>query len=1189
MMLKKVLWGIMAVILAVGGIAVVPTADAVTTWAPEGLRVNLLENPYGIPTMDPAFSWQMKDPESQEIQTAYQLVVYPSCQLKDPIADSGWVESRENTDVHLEGLSSVLQENHLYYWQVKTKDRAGNISPFSQPAHFMTHIGSQWQSLQGIWPQANPGNAELSEYQVEQTMSIATGDALAFLVNMDATGKNGYMVQIRNVDQVIKYHQITGGTINTTAFTTVNLREYGVTLPTDDTPFTLKLTSSGGKIWVSFLKENQYVDTQRIVVSNWGNRNAGTFGYRTGGRESGTIDDVTVSSMQGKVLYQTDFAKNDRRFGSLSVSGGKLQINKGAFACYSAGVVDQYANFAFFRSGKFSADLKKVDKAIVSLATRGTAADRNMIADLYINGTCLGSGSARELAHVGNFGGTSDYTKVYYNSFDATPYLQETNNVIGVVGNCLDANRGVLVQMTLFFQDGTTQVVTNSSVPNSGWKMLDGSYAFGDTGLTIETGYVSLLYENINANHYPAGWEGSDFDDSHWLSAQTSSPVADKTQGTTGRVLTPYGSENTLRILSAQPTATTYMTDRGSVLVDLGKEIIGGLSVNLDLPEAAQVTVHMGEELKNDGSVAYQLTATPVYEDVWELKKGNNRFRTVTMRNFRYVELLGLSQAAAAAVVQQKGIAGWAMMQPFQEEASSFAALDGSDAATLLNRLYDLSKYTIQATNQDVYVDSQARERAPYEGDLLVNANTSYSVSNNYSLARHSNEWLIDNPTWPNDYSIFMVEMAWLDLLYTGDLRSATAYYESLKKKLTVKVEAEDAKTGLIQAKNSQAGTTALIDWPTSERDGYKGAVYDVVLNSEYVGIYRYMAEIAQMLGKTQDVAFYLEKSERLKNTLITHAYNAETGRFYDSLEIDLTPTNHCSTHATAYALCYGVYDSQAMADTLAKFVYEKCEDHFMGSVYFTYFILKGLYNSGNGHFAQRLMTNPTVGENVKTFASLLDHLNCTITPEAWGHKWKGNMTLSHPWGASPGCSIVQGMFGIYPTTPGFYTFNIKLQPGEIQAASVTVPTVQGTVAAAYETTEHGMTAHITVPANTTATVFLPATKEHSLQCNGQPVTAALSQNKWLTVTLGSGEYELVTHDGSQTVAVSYGDVNHDGEIDAQDALLVLQQAVNKVQLDPAQRIAADVDGNGKLNAVDALLILQKAVNKILGFPVEGF
>ncbi|MBR3844116.1 MAG: family 78 glycoside hydrolase catalytic domain, partial [Clostridia bacterium] len=998
------------------------------------------------------------------------------------------------------------------YWQVETKDKDGNESTASQPATFVTNVGSQWQSLDGIWPLEQVSDDQLmANYRVEQTISIHTGDALAVLGHMDASGKNGYMIQVRNVDNVIKVHRIAGGKINTKEFALISLKESGVILPKDHTEFGFRIDFSGSQISFGMDTGAGYVAVGEVDVWSQGNHTYGVFGYRTGSRESGTIDDVRVTSLtDNSVLYQSDFGKLDEHFPGFSVMDGKLVIPTNLYQCYFTGTVQELANFAFFRSPRLTVDPKKVDKAVVCLATRGSAADRGMIADLYLNGVCLGVGSAREVNQVGSFAETSNYTKVFYNAFDATAYLQKGENVIGVAANSREASRGVLVQMTVFYKDGTKEIVTNSSVENSGWKMLDGSKAFTDIGNTIQTGYVSVLYDNVNMKEYPMDWYQVAYDDSGWMDAMDNQSVADTTEGVSNRVLTPYCSENTLRLAETLPGKTLYRTQQNTLLLDLGKEIVGGLKVNWTLPEDMVVTVRRGEELNKDGSVKYRLTAAPVYEDMWRLQKGENRFETLTMRTFRYVEFVGLTDEAITALLSQaEGISGWAMEQAFDPTLSAFEATDGSDAATLMNRLYELCKYTIKATNQDVFVDSQARERAPYEGDLLVNANTSYSVSDDYSLARHSNEWLIDNPTWPNDYSIFMVEMAYYDLLYTGDTRSIETYYEALTKKLTVKVKKQDALTGLVEVNNSQAGNTAIIDWPLNERDGYKGSTYDVVLNAEYVGIYRYMAAIARALGQEEDALYYEGLSDKVKQTLITYAYNKDAGCFYDSLSKDLKPTNHSSIHATAYALAYGVFDSQEMADQMCQYVYDRCKDEFVGSVYMSYFILKGLYKGNHGEMAQALLTIPTVGENVKTFASLLDDLNCTITPEAWGHKHKGNMTLSHPWGASPGCSIVQGMFGIYPTTPGFYTFDIKLQLGQIGSATVTVPSVQGSISASYAQTETGLSAAVVVPANTTATLWLPAEKQGELTVNGTPVSGEFDGH-YMKVPLGSGNYTVL-------------------------------------------------------------------------------
>lgn len=59
------------------------------------------------------------------------------------------------------------------------------------------------------------------------------------------------------------------------------------------------------------------------------------------------------------------------------------------------------------------------------------------------------------------------------------------------------------------------------------------------------------------------------------------------------------------------------------------------------------------------------------------------------------------------------------------------------------------------------------------------------------------------------------------------------------------------------------------------------------------------------------------------------------------------------------------------------------------------------------------------------------------------------------------------------------------------------------------------------------------------------------------------------------------GDVNGDGKVRAEDALLALQAATKKITLTEIQQYAADVDGKDGVTATDALMILQAATSKI--------
>lgn len=70
--------------------------------------------------------------------------------------------------------------------------------------------------------------------------------------------------------------------------------------------------------------------------------------------------------------------------------------------------------------------------------------------------------------------------------------------------------------------------------------------------------------------------------------------------------------------------------------------------------------------------------------------------------------------------------------------------------------------------------------------------------------------------------------------------------------------------------------------------------------------------------------------------------------------------------------------------------------------------------------------------------------------------------------------------------------------------------------------------------------------------------------------------------------SVMYGDVNGNQQVDAADALLVLQHVVGLKNLSIPQMVCGDVDGSGYLESMDALEILQFAVHLIDRFPVQN-
>jgi alpha-L-rhamnosidase len=109
--------------------------------APDNLRSYDKVNPVGTDGT-PYFGWYVNDPDDNELQTAYQIMVASSQANLDAdqgdLWDSGRVGSRQQNYIDYAG--KPLAAATRYYWRVRTWDKDGNASPYSAVATFDTGL-----------------------------------------------------------------------------------------------------------------------------------------------------------------------------------------------------------------------------------------------------------------------------------------------------------------------------------------------------------------------------------------------------------------------------------------------------------------------------------------------------------------------------------------------------------------------------------------------------------------------------------------------------------------------------------------------------------------------------------------------------------------------------------------------------------------------------------------------------------------------------------------------------------------------------------------------------------------------------------------------------------------------------------------------------------------------------------------
>lgn len=534
-------------------------------------------------------------------------------------------------------------------------------------------------------------------------------------------------------------------------------------------------------------------------------------------------------------------------------------------------------------------------------------------------------------------------------------------------------------------------------------------------------------------------------------------------------------------------------------LYDFGTDAFSQLTIHFDekVETPDTLIVHLGEcrtdgagvDRKPGGSLRYARYAVPLHEgqttyhltlipDERNTKAGANEsgVSPILMPDyigevypFRYCEIEGKNR--------QIRLTRHAVHEPFDEQASAFTSSD-----SVLNKVWDLCKYSMKATSFcGTYVDGD-RERIPYEADAYVNQLTHYAVDREYSMARHSIAHLIFNPTWPTEWILLTPLMAWNDYLYTGDASLIETYREDLGAKTLPTWK--DARGLISKSTDRDPASTYqsvhfkgrnmrnIVDWPQSgaegiekeyggETDGFVLKDFNTVVNAYHYAAMESMRKIAHATGHEEEAARWQAETARFRDVFDEVFF--DTAR---KVYIDGIGTDHASQHANMFPLAFGIVKPENV-ETVRSFIESR---RMACSVYGAQFLLDALFDHGGGQTAAELLHST----GKRSWYNML-RIGSTITTEAWDNVFKPNQDWNHAWGAAAGNVIARKLMGVEPALPGFEEVNIHPHPGDVQSASLVQPTVRGDIKVSFNHTASGrFVLTVEVPRNTTAHIRLP-------------------------------------------------------------------------------------------------------------------
>ncbi len=577
--------------------------------------------------------------------------------------------------------------------------------------------------------------------------------------------------------------------------------------------------------------------------------------------------------------------------------------------------------------------------------------------------------------------------------------------------------------------------------------------------------------------------------------------------------------------------------DAGNFFITFEKAAFATLRLTLNAPiNADTLIIHLGEksdpvqqvDKQPGGSITYRQVKMPLkpgmHEYLAEIPRQYSHYpnsqvlpeHMPEVAAFRYVEIEGWTGSLKVGDVKQH-----ALLYRFDDSASHFSSSDNN-----LNQIWDLCKHTLKVTPfLGLYIDG-TRERMPYEADSYIQQISHYCVDREFAVQRYTNAFLIFNPSWPTEWHLHIVLMAWADYMATGNTRALEKYYDELKKKTLLSLAREDGlistRTGLVTGDFLKSihyhgsNFEDIVDWPQGtpanekkprddwsrsvriegETDRYIFADINTVVNAFHYRNLVLMTEISGLLNKKDDESFFRERAALVKTSFNEKLLDHSTGLYTDGEGVP-----HSSLHANMFPVAFGLAP-EAYYPQLRDFITSKgmvCSPY--GALYF----FDALYKLGAHDYALKLLTS----EGGRSWMNMI-RFGTTITSEAWDIKFKINMTWNHAWGASPVYIITRRIFGIEPLEPAFRKILIKPRPGTLRSAEITSPTIRGAVYANFiNEPDTGFTLELTIPANTMAKVMLPRPEKDkfSLKINGKDFPVLTEEDCVVIDNVEAGKY----------------------------------------------------------------------------------
>ncbi len=1081
------------------------------------LRTEDMVEPIGVDRADPAFSWKMSSDLLGQHQTAYRIQV--TAPDGSAMWDSGKQESGESVDIPYAG--EALAASTCYRWDLTVWDK--DDTPVTAHATFETGIfgkagfeGASWISYGDTLRSHEDHYTIEVEFVLEQnSFGLCFGaesrqNMLMWQINTQAS--NGQRVHLRPHIMRNGAWETPVGDIDITTAQTDPAKGNSII----GRPMHMRIQVEGNQISTFFGP----VGTTLVMVHRMNMEEVATlytFGFRLAGasQEMAKVDRVLVRDKDGGVIYENDFTNTSLR--EFQALGGQIAVRDGRLCLEPAGGQDLVAIRQ--SSGAGLPVFRKVFTPAGRIVSAKLYTSGLGVYESYINGERVGrllSDGSIEY-HELKPGAAEATDRKYYSSYDVTHMFTETGEQVlsatmgtgwwsgNIVAGHGSDNEAYLAKLILAYEDGTTEIINTDTT----WQAAHASpFVYSDIfggedydarvdtswmlpGYNAEQANVLWMHATVNTDYQGdiMAWMGSYIQVREDLEREVVGVTV--YQGVTGAASNRYGAINVVRTYDSG----AFTLNPGEVaLVDFGQNAAGWEAFTVEGETGTVLSIRHGEMLNdrngehsrgNDGPGGSLYTANnrgARAMTVYTLAGGQpeSYHPSFTYYGFRYIEI------TTTAPVTFSRMAGQVVTSV--EKETGYIETSHKE----LNQLVSNILWSQYANYLSVPTDcAQRDERLGWMGDAHIYGRAASYFAFSKSFLEKYLQDVRDAQRADGAYAAIAPSdyynggnwgsVGWAD---AGIILPHTLYTMYDDRQII-----EDHWDSMVRYMAYLAQTDGPVDgygdWLSYEAND--GMIQRILSRAYYAWDALLMADMAEVLGKTEEAEAYRALYEQQKQKFIHDYVDEKTGMLKRS---EQTPC--------LYALYLDLLPDETSVEAVTKQLVGNITARgnlLQTGLLGTNIILHTLTKIGRTDLAYTLLLQT---ENPSWLYSVLQ--GATSVWERWnsytienGFGDAGMNSFNHYWYGVAADWMFTMMAGIdtHPDTPGFKHLLLDPIPdARIKTVKAHYDSAYGmiTVESVYD--ETAWTYDVTIPANTTAELRMPMGDFQTVTVNGKAAEA---------------------------------------------------------------------------------------------------